>query len=149
MWYTHIPWNVTQPQKGTKLCNLQTGGWTQRLSYRAKESQKEKPCTVSLMWKLENWYRWAYPQSRHRDTDIQIVRIPGKEGRAGRTERLGLTYIYRCVYNPEEGTATVSTVPAWGTAWTEEPGGLQSPAQQSQSRRKWLSTHACTYKTGN
>ena len=26
----------------------------------------------------------------------------------------------------EEGIATQSTIPAWRTPWTEEPGGLQS-----------------------
>ena len=36
----------------------------------------------------------------------------------------------------EEGTATHSSIPAWRTAWTEEPGGLQSMGSQN---RTWLS----------
>ena len=30
----------------------------------------------------------------------------------------------------EEGTATYSSVPAWGIPWTEEPGRLQSIVSQ-------------------
>ena len=30
----------------------------------------------------------------------------------------------------EEGTATHSSILAWGTPWTEEPGGLQSTGLQ-------------------
>ena len=34
----------------------------------------------------------------------------------------------------EEGTATPSSIPAWRTPWTEEPGGLQSMGSQSWTR---------------
>ena len=43
----------------------------------------------------------------------------------------------------EEGMATHSSVLAWRTPWTEEPGGLQSSGSQSQTRLKQLSMHAC------
>ena len=33
--------------------------------------------------------------------------------------------------DPLEGTATHSTILAWGIPWTEEPGGLQSLGSQS------------------
>ena len=42
----------------------------------------------------------------------------------------------------EEGMATHSSILAWRTPWTEEPGGLQSIELQSQTRLKRLSTHA-------
>ena len=35
--------------------------------------------------------------------------------------------------DPEEGMATHSSIPAWRSPWTEEPGGLQSLA----SRHNW------------
>ena len=38
--------------------------------------------------------------------------------------------------------ATLSSILAWWIPWTEEPGGLQS---KSQTRLKWLSTHAHTH----
>ena len=41
----------------------------------------------------------------------------------------------------EEKMATHSSVLAWRTPWTEEPGGLQSTGSQSQARPKQLSTH--------
>ena len=31
---------------------------------------------------------------------------------------------------PEKGTAAHSSILAWGTPWTEEPGGLQSVESQ-------------------
>ena len=34
----------------------------------------------------------------------------------------------------EEGLATQSSALAWGTQWTEEPGGLQSMGLQSRTR---------------
>ena len=34
----------------------------------------------------------------------------------------------------EEGMAAHSSIPAWRNPWTEEPGGLQSTASQSQTR---------------
>ena len=39
--------------------------------------------------------------------------------------------------------ATHSSVLAWRTPWTEEPGGLQYSGLQSQTRLKQLSMHAC------
>ena len=41
----------------------------------------------------------------------------------------------------EEGMATHSSILAWRTPWTEEPGGLQSIGLQGQTRLKRLSTH--------
>ena len=41
----------------------------------------------------------------------------------------------------EEDMATHSSILAWRTLWTEEPGGLQSIGAQSQTQQKWLSTH--------
>ena len=41
---------------------------------------------------------------------------------------------------------THSSTHAWGIPWTEKPGGLQSPASQSQTRLKRLSTRAHTKK---
>ena len=40
----------------------------------------------------------------------------------------------------EKEMATHSTVLAWRTSWTEEPGGLQSMGSQSQTG---LNTHTC------
>ena len=40
----------------------------------------------------------------------------------------------------EEENATHSSILAWETLWTEEPGGLQTMGSQSQIR---LSMHAC------
>ena len=37
--------------------------------------------------------------------------------------------------------ATHFSIHAWRILWTEEPGGLQSIASQSQTRLKRLSTH--------
>ena len=34
----------------------------------------------------------------------------------------------------EEGTATHSSILAWGIPWTEEPGGLLSMGSKSQTR---------------
>ena len=43
----------------------------------------------------------------------------------------------------EEGTATHSSILAWKTPWTEEPGGRQSiGSTKSQTQLKQLSTHA-------
>ena len=44
----------------------------------------------------------------------------------------------------QEGVATHSSTLAWRIPWTEGPGGLQSMGSQSQTRLKWLSTHAHT-----
>ena len=44
--------------------------------------------------------------------------------------------------SPGEGIATHFNLLAWRILWTEEPGGLQSIGLQSQTRLKWLSTHA-------
>ena len=42
---------------------------------------------------------------------------------------------------PEKGMATHSTIFAWRIPWTEEPGGLQSMASQSQSLlNDWYNT---------
>ena len=38
--------------------------------------------------------------------------------------------------------ATHSSILAWRTPWTEEPGGLQCIRSQSWTRLKQLSTHA-------
>jgi len=43
----------------------------------------------------------------------------------------------------EEGMVTHPAVLAWRTPWTEEPGGLQSMALQSQTWLKWLSMRVC------
>ena len=49
---------------------------------------------------------------------------------------------------PEEGMATHSSILAWRTRWTEEPGGLQSiGSQKSQTRLKRLSMYV--YFRGN
>ena len=40
--------------------------------------------------------------------------------------------------------ATHSSILAWRTPWTEEPGGLPSVGSQSQTGLKQLSTHART-----
>ena len=40
--------------------------------------------------------------------------------------------------------ATHSSILAWRTPWTEEPGGLPSVGSQSQTRLKQHSTHART-----
>ena len=42
----------------------------------------------------------------------------------------------------EEGMATHSSVLAWRTPWTEEPGGLQFRGRKSQTRLKRLHTQA-------
>ena len=38
----------------------------------------------------------------------------------------------------EEGTVTHSSILAWRTSWTEEPGDLQSMLSQSQTRLRLL-----------
>ena len=38
----------------------------------------------------------------------------------------------------EKGMTTQSSIPAWETSWTEEPGGLESMGLQSRTQ---LSTH--------
>ena len=45
----------------------------------------------------------------------------------------------------EEGLATHSSIFAWRIPWTEEPGGLQSIALQSQTWLKWLSMDAWSF----
>ena len=48
-----------------------------------------------------------------------------------------------CQENPlEEGVATHSSILAWKTPCTEEPGGLPSVGLQSWTQLKWLSMHA-------
>ena len=42
----------------------------------------------------------------------------------------------------EEGMVTHSSILAWRSPWTEQPGGLQSTGSQSQTWLKRLSTHA-------
>ena len=42
--------------------------------------------------------------------------------------------IPRLVTSPEKEMATHSSILAWRIPWTEEPGGLQSPGLQSQTR---------------
>ena len=48
----------------------------------------------------------------------------------------------------EEELATHSSTPAWKTAWTEEPGGLQSQTQLSDwvQRRARVHTHTHTHR---
>ena len=43
----------------------------------------------------------------------------------------------------EKGMVTHSSI-AWRIPWTEEPGAPQSMRSQSQTRLKWLRTHACS-----
>ena len=43
----------------------------------------------------------------------------------------------------EEGTATHSSILAWGIPWTEEPGGLQSMGSQRVGHEQ-LNTYECT-----
>ena len=44
----------------------------------------------------------------------------------------------------EKSMAAHSSGLAWGTPWTEEPGGLGSIGLQKVGQDlKWLSTHAC------
>ena len=44
----------------------------------------------------------------------------------------------------EENMAAHSSILAWGTPWTEEPGWLGSIGLQKVGQDlKWLSTHAC------
>ena len=42
----------------------------------------------------------------------------------------------------EEGVATHSSIHAWRSSWTEEPGGLQSMGSQCWTRLKQLGMHA-------
>ena len=44
----------------------------------------------------------------------------------------------------EKGIATHPNILAWRTAWTEEPGGLQSMGLQSRTQLNRLSTHAAS-----
>ena len=44
----------------------------------------------------------------------------------------------------EKGMATYPSILAWRTAWTEEPGGLQSMGLQSRTQLNRLSTHAAS-----
>ena len=44
-------------------------------------------------------------------------------------------------YPLEKGMATHSSILAWRSPWTEEPGRLQSMGSQSQTRMKQPSTH--------
>ena len=46
----------------------------------------------------------------------------------------------------EEEMATHSSILAWESPWTEEPGGLQSMGRKESDTTEWLSTHACTGK---
>ena len=54
----------------------------------------------------------------------------------------------------EEGMATSSCVPAWGSPWTEEPGGLQSVGSQrvghdlvtKQQPRRHLIVNVTSYR---
>ena len=46
----------------------------------------------------------------------------------------------------EEGMETHSSIFAWSTPWTEEPGRLQSIRTQSQTRLERLNMHVCTPK---
>ena len=46
----------------------------------------------------------------------------------------------------EEGIETHSSIFAWSTPWTEEPGRLQSIGTQSQTQLERLSMHVCTPK---
>ena len=44
----------------------------------------------------------------------------------------------------EENMAAHSSILAWGTPWTEEPGWIGSIGLQKVGQDlKWLSTHAC------
>ena len=42
----------------------------------------------------------------------------------------------------EEGMVTHSSILAWRTAWTEEPGKLQCIGLQRDAKLKWLGTHS-------
>ena len=48
----------------------------------------------------------------------------------------------------EEGMATHSSILAWRILLTGVWGRLQSEGSQSQTRLKWLNTHACTHTEG-
>ena len=41
----------------------------------------------------------------------------------------------------EEEMATHSSILAWESPWTEEPGGLQSMGRKESDTTEWLSTH--------
>ena len=46
--------------------------------------------------------------------------------RKTRGEPWSLSTVYTVGLRMEKGMATHSSIPAWETPWTEEPGGLQS-----------------------
>ena len=53
----------------------------------------------------------------------------------------------------EEGMATRSSIPAWETPWTEEPGGLQSTGLQSvrhdlATKQQWLLLDPTCFRLG-
>ena len=47
----------------------------------------------------------------------------------------------------EEGMATPSSILAWRSPWTEEPGRLQSTESHSQTRLKLLNTYLLNIST--
>ena len=49
----------------------------------------------------------------------------------------------------EKGMATRSSIPAWRTPWTEEPGGLESMGSQRVGHDYMTNTHTHFYKKRN
>ena len=76
--------------------------------------------------------RWAFKiRSQDFPDDSVVKNLPASAGDAGSISELGRS--------PGEGNATHSSILAWRTPWTEEPGRLQS--MRSQKSRTQLSDY--------
>ena len=76
-------------------CNLSTSPHTE---WSKSERGKQISYSNAYVWNLEKLYKWAYLQSRNRDTNVENKCMDTKAGKeeVGWTGRLGLTYIHCC-----------------------------------------------------
>ena len=97
---------------------------------------------IAVPWFLINLNAWDLQHIFVLNPDNSGLPLWGLAA-TGKSAQIGL-WRFRSVGQGdplEEGRATHSSVPAWRTPWTEEPGGLQFTGLQSQAWLKRLSMH--------
>ena len=115
----------------TRPCSHNAGSaWTVRLhQFRIQRTNVKSAVRA---WESIHWwiiFKWA----------SQVVQYK-EPASAGNTRVEGAIPAGR---SPGGGNSTHSSILAWETPWTEEPGGLQSTG--SQKRGYWACTHAHTH----
>ena len=114
------------------------------------EKKIEINAALLVLWKLI-FIHIKYVYGLHPDKQINTSHLGTSHGVLVVKNMLAnegdvrFTVLFPCREDPlEKGMAAHSSVLAWRSPYTEEPGGLQSRVTKSRTRLKWLSVRAHT-----